>query len=153
MERSLHALCSICSCTHVVQSTGVLIWFCSSMFIFARVVLVLNLIDLQTWPILDHVQMWPEFPAPSLWPSSMPPLLSPKVKRVAQHLSDRQREAGQGQDWAAIVFVETKVRLTPGTRYLQVRVRWSLRVAHFAHAACPKIGLCNFVYWWCRVVT
>lgn len=93
------------------------------MFIFARVVLFLNLIDLQTWPILDHVQMWPEFPAPSLWPSSMPPLLSPKVKRVAQHLSDRQREAGQGQDWAAIVFVETKVRLTPGTRYLQVRVR------------------------------
>jgi hypothetical protein len=132
---------AFCSCTHVVQSTGVLIWFCSSMFLFARLVLFLNSIDLQTWPVLDHVQIWPEFPAPSLWPSSMPPLLSPKVKRVAQHLSDRQRKAGQGQDWAAIVFVETKVRPTPGTGALE--------------SADGLLGLCGspcFVYWWRRVV-
>jgi hypothetical protein len=112
---------AFCSCTHVVQSTSVLIWFCSSMFLFARLVLLLSPTDLQTWQIVVRirVQIWPELPAPSLWPSSMPPLLSPKVKRVARHLSDRQRQAGEGQDWAAIVFVETKVRLTPGAGALE----------------------------------
>jgi hypothetical protein len=46
----------------------------------------------------------------------MPPLLSPKVRRVAQLLAEKQQTADAGfeqagvQDrWAAIVFVETKV--------------------------------------------
>lgn len=39
----------------------------------------------------------------------MPPLLSPKVRSVGQLLSDKGREV----DWAAIVFVETKVRVPP----------------------------------------
>jgi hypothetical protein len=62
-------------------------------------------------------QIWPNLPAPALWPSSMPPLLSPKVRLVAQLLADRQQkadaqlqQAGTEDRWAAIVFVETKVK-------------------------------------------
>lgn len=47
----------------------------------------------------------------------MPPLLSPKVVRVAQLLDQKHRQAAgsassgssSDNDWAAMVFVETKV--------------------------------------------
>lgn len=67
-------------------------------------------------------QIWPHLPAPALWPSSMPPLLSPKIRRMAQLLAERQQatdarfeQAGVEDRWAAIVFVETKASSQPGT--------------------------------------